>query len=193
MMNSRVRLLFVLLGLACAAGWHARAEELALQYRGHSVKGKYLYLDIVITGDISYDTVDAIRNGITANFLVNLHLLRTGGIFDSRRELVKQKTANYTISYDVWENIFLVQDKSKKKEYQALTPSDIVSQIGRSMSSVRMTIPSEEQKGKYILKGRIKIQTIKLFPPFGIFLYFFDPWNYDSGWISSEAFDLKKP
>jgi hypothetical protein len=193
MMNSRVRLLFVLLGLACAAGWNARAEELTLLYRGQSVKGKYLYLDIGIAGDISYDTVDAIRNGITADFLVNLHLVRTGGIFDSRRELVRQKTENFTISYDVWENVFLIQHKSKKKEYQARSPSDIVSQIDRSMSTVRMTVPSEEKSGRYIVKGRIKIQTIKLFPPFGIFLYFFDPWNYDSGWISSETFDIEKP
>jgi len=193
MMNARIRLLLVLFGLVSAAAWHARAEELTLQYRGYSIKGKYLYLDIGITGDISYDTVDAIRNGITANFLVNLHLVRTGGIFDSRRELVRQKSVSFTISYDVWDNVFLIQDKSKKKEYQALSPSDIVSQISRSMSTVRTTVPSAEKSGKYIVKGRIKIQTIKLFPPFGIFLYFFDPWNYDSGWINSETFELGKP
>jgi hypothetical protein len=190
-MNSRVRLLLVLLGLVCAAAWNARAEELTLLYRGQSLKGKYLFLDIGLAGDISYDTVDAIRNGITANFLVNLHLVRTGGIFDSRRELVRQKTLNFTISYDVWDNVFLIQDKSKKKQYQALSPSDIVSQIGLSMSTVRLTVPSEKKSGRYVVKGRIKIQTIKLFPPFGIFLYFFDPWNYDSGWISSQAFDLE--
>jgi hypothetical protein len=86
--------------------------------------------------------------------------------------------------------MFLIQDKSRKKEYQALSPSDIVIQISRSMSGVRVSVPSEEKSSKYIVKGRIKIQTIKLFPPFGIFLYFFDPWNYDSGWISSEAFEL---
>ena len=191
-MNARIRTLLVLLGLFYTTVWHARAGALTLEHRGHSVKGKYIYFEIGISGDISYDTVDAIRNGITANFLVNLHLLRTGGIFDSRRELVSQKTATFTISYDVWDNTFLIQDKSRKKEYQALSPSDIVNQINRSMSSVRVSVPSGEKSDKYIMKGRIKIQTIKLFPPFGIFLYFFDPWNYDSGWISSEAFELEK-
>jgi len=43
------------------------------------------------------------------------------------------------------------------------------------------------------VKGRIKIQTIKLYPPFGIFLYFFDPWNYDSGWIGSDVFEIALP
>lgn len=193
MRNARLRLLLFILVTVCAAARHARAEELTLQYRGHSVEGRYLYLEMGIAGEISYDTIDAIRNGITANLLVNLHLVRTGGIFDSGRELAGQRTDNFTISFDVWDNIFLIQDKARKKEYQAVSPSDIVSQISRSMNPVRMAVTSAEKNGKYIVKGRIKIQTIKLFPPFGIFLYFFDPWNYDSGWVSTEVFEMESP
>ena len=190
MRNASLRLLLVLLGVVCAAASQARAEELTLRYRGHSVEGRRLYLEMGITGDISYDTIDAIRNGITANLIVNLHLVRTGGIFDSGRELVGQRTENFTISYDVWEEIFLIEDKARKKEYQAVSPPDIVNQISRHLSPVRMNLASAEEYGKYIVKGRIKIQTIKLFPPFGIFLYFFDPWNYDSGWVGTEVFEV---
>jgi hypothetical protein len=191
--NARLRLLLVLLVSVCASAWRSGAGELTLQYRRHSVEGKYLHLDMVIMGEFSFDTIDAIRNGITANLLVNLHLVRTGGIFDSGRELVGQRTENFTISYDVWDNSFQIEDKARKKEHQVVQPSDIVSEISRSMSDVRMTIPSAARSGKYIVRGRIKIQTIKLFPPFGIFLYFFDPWNYDSGWISTEVFEVETP
>jgi hypothetical protein len=190
MRNARLRSLLILLVAVCAATLHARAEVLTLQYRSHFVEGKNLFLEIEITGEISYDTIDAIRNGISANLLITLHLMKSGGIFDSGRELIGQKTENFTISYDVWDNIFLIQDKARKKEYQAVSPSDIVNQVSRHMSPVRMNISSMGKNKKCVVKGRIKIQTIKLFPPFGIFLYFFDPWNYDSGWVNSEVFEL---
>jgi hypothetical protein len=41
-------------------------------------------------------------------------------------------------------------------------------------------------KDRLYLRAKIKIQTIRLFPPFGIFLLFFDPWNFESDWKQME-------
>jgi hypothetical protein len=193
MRNTRLIRLLALWGIVWAAAFPARAGELTIRYYRHFVEDKKLNLELGIVGEISYDTIDAIRNGITANLHVSFHLVRTGGIFDSGRELAGQRNETFTIAFDVWENTFLIQDKTRKKEYQASSPTDILRQISRNMSPVRMSVPPPDMEGKYVVKGRIKIQTIKLFPPFGLFLYIFDPWNYDSGWISTEVFEIVSP
>jgi hypothetical protein len=187
-------LLFLVLCIpVCGAAFRARAEELALRYDSYTVDGGYFYLKVGFVGEISYDTVDAIRNGITANLVVSLHLVRAGGVLDTGREIAGQVSETFTVSYDVWDNVFLIKDRARKKEYHAVSSSEMLSQISGHMNPVRLPLSAPRKKGKYFVKGRIKIQTIRLFPPFGIFLYFFDPWNYDSGWIGTEAFEIEMP
>ena len=182
---------FLLLALSTAGAHLCRGEDLDLRFTGHAYKNGRLYSEVTFGGDISYDTIDAIRNGITANIFVTAQLMKTGGLFTSGKEIVAQRTFTYKISYDVWDNRFVLSDKARKREHQAALESDIVRELSAAVSPLVLTLPKPEGDGKYLVRAKIKIQTIKLYPPFGIFLYFFDPWNYESGWMHSDTFSIE--
>jgi hypothetical protein len=182
---------FLLLALSTAGAGLCLGEDLGLRFTGYTYGNGRIYSDVSLGGDISYDTIDAIRNGITANIFVTVQLMKTGGLFTSGREIVAQRTFTYRISYDVWENRFVLNDKAKKREHQVALASDIVRELSAAVSPLALALAKPERDDKYMIRAKIKIQTIKLYPPFGIFLYFFDPWNYESGWMYSGSFSIE--
>jgi hypothetical protein len=60
------------------------------------------------------------------------------------------------------------------------------------VNPVTMSVTSIKADEKLVVRVKIKVQTIKLYPPFGIFLFFFDPWNYESSWLYSDVFTVEK-
>ncbi len=170
----------------------AFSKELSVNIKGKSVKGKVLYVTVDLDGNISYDTIEAIKNGITAKIYVTVQLLRSGGFINISQGTISQKTIAFTISYDVWENKFILKSKKLKKMFKLGNPAEIISSIEKSINPIVLSIGSAKSNYKLILRSKLEIQTIKLYPPFGIFLYFFDPWNYETKWTYSKSFTLKK-
>jgi len=169
----------------------ALGGDLSLHFVNQAYRDGRFYTDIRFDGDISYDTLDAIRNGITANMYITLQLSKSGGMFRSGRGVIAQKTESFTISFDVWENRFVLQDRSRKAEVLVSSPVEIVRQVTKFITPFSTPLTRVTLADRVFIRGKIKIQTIKLYPPFGIFLYFFDPWNYESGWFYSDTFTLE--
>jgi len=180
-------ILLVLLGAGGAC-----AENLTIQFQRNTVSDGQINAFFSLQGSISYDTVDAIRNGITAKLKINFQLTRSEGFLSLAQDILKEKVEELTISYDVWENSFVIENEEPRSVQQVKRASNIVSEINEMISPVVIDAASLSTDEKVSLRAKIYIQTIKLYPPFGIFLYFFDPWNYESDWIYSSPFTLKK-
>jgi hypothetical protein len=141
----------------------------------------------IIVGDMSYDTVDAIRNGITAKLFVTIQLSKSAGFLGIGKSTFVERAETFDISYDVWDNSFIIEDKKRKASYNAVSDKEIVHMINSVIIPLTMDISPIRGAERLYLRAKIKIQTIKLFPPFGIFLLFFDPWNYESEWERVEV------
>ncbi|UCB47215.1 MAG: DUF4390 domain-containing protein [Spirochaetota bacterium] len=168
------------------------AENLTIQFTRNTHNNGQYRAYFTLKGDISYDTIDAIRNGITAKLLITFQLTRSEGFLGLTQNVLREKIREFNISYDVWENTFIIEEEGPKKVYQVERTSDIVRKIYEMINPVLIDVSSLKKDDEISLRARINIQTIKLYPPFGIFLYFFDPWNYDSDWIYSNPFTLNK-
>jgi hypothetical protein len=59
--------------------------------------------------------------------------------------------------------------------------------MNAAINPLTMNLAGLEHAGQVYVRAKIKIQTIRLFPPFGIFLIFFDPWNFESVWSQTEV------
>ena len=180
-------ILLVLLGAGSAC-----AENLTIQFQRNTVSDGQINAFFSLQGSISYDTVDAIRNGITAKLKINFQLTQSEGFLSRGQGILKEKIEELTISYDVWENGFVIENEEPRSVQQVKRASNIVSKINEMISPVAIDAASLSTDEEVSLRAKIYIQTIKLYPPFGIFLYFFDPWNYESDWIYSSPFTLKK-
>ncbi len=180
-------ILLVLLGAGVAC-----AENLTIQFQRNTVSDGQINAFFSLQGSISYDTVDAIRNGITAKLKISFQLTRSEGFLSLAQDILKEKVEELTISYDVWENGFVIENEGPRNVQHVERASNIVSKINEMISPVVIDAASLSTDEEVLLRAKINIQTIKLYPPFGIFLYFFDPWNYESDWIYSNPFTLKK-
>jgi hypothetical protein len=180
-------ILLVLLGAGVAC-----AENLTIQFQRNTVSDGQINAFFSLQGSISYDTVDAIRNGITAKLKISFQLTRSEGFLSLAQDILKEKVEELTISYDVWENGFVIENEGPRNVQRVERASNIVSKINEMISPVVIDAASLRMDEEVSLRAKISIQTIKLYPPFGIFLYFFDPWNYESDWIYSSPFTLKK-
>lgn len=165
-------------------------KELSVNILNKKFKGGNLYTEVSLKGNLSFDTIDAIRNGITAKLFVTLQLLRNGGFMNLGHVTISEKTVSMTISYNVWDNNFALKGKDFKKDIRISNPGAITGVIEKNINPIILIVKSSKIKSKLVIRGKIEIQTIKLYPPFGIFLYFFDPWNYESEWIYSNVFML---
>ncbi len=191
-MKKRKYLLFFTALLILFITGSIQAEQLTVQFNKNNYHDDQLNSYFSFMGNISYDTIDAIRNGITARVILTFQLLKSGGVFRSGKRIVREKTEIFTISYDVWENGFIISDIDKKNEFRVTRPSDILIKINEVINPLSLSVPSINKKQKLFLRVKIKIQTIKLYPPFGIFLFFFDPWNYESKWVNTKVFILQE-
>jgi len=180
-------ILLVLLGAGGAC-----AENLTIQFQRNTVSDGQINVFFSLQGSISYDTVDAIRNGITAKLKINFQLTRSEGFLSRGQDILREKVEELTISYDVWENGFVIENEEPRSVQQVKRASNIVSKVNEMISPTVIDAASLSTDEEVSLRAKIYIQTIKLYPPFGIFLYFFDPWNYESDWIYSSPFTLKK-
>ena len=163
-----------------------RAEQLSVRFDQNSINDSRLESSISFVGDISYDTIDAIRNGITARLILTIQCARGGALRGSVRKILKEEIETFNISYDVWENRFKLIDQNRKEEYYITYPQSILEKIAEVINPLSYSIPKAYLDERLLLRVKIKIKTIKLYPPFGIFLVFFDPWNYESNWMSTE-------
>ena len=166
------------------------ANKLTVVFNENMYKNKLFQSDFSIAGDISYDTIEAIQNGITANMFVTFQLLRSKSIIARGRNLKGEIVYSFTISYDVWGNSFIII--YNETTYYVDKSSDIIGEIEQMISPLSMKVNPEHEKEKFILRAKIKVETIKLYPPLGIFLIFIDPWNYESGWINTDVFTLEQ-
>jgi hypothetical protein len=163
-----------------------QAEQLSVRFDQNSINNSRLESSISFVGDIPYDTIDAVRNGITARLILTIQFVRGGALRGSVRKILKEEIETFNISYDVWENSFKLIDQKRKEEYYITYLPSILEKIAEVINPLSYSIPKIDIDEKLLLRVKIKIQTIKLYPPFGIFLVFFDPWNYESNWISSD-------
>ncbi len=183
----KVRIFFFFTALyVLASTSYLVAEDLTIQFSGHTVDRDTLHAYFSLKGAISYDTIDAIRNGITAKFFITFQLSRSGGLLGIGRSTYIEKVETFNISYDVWENLFIIEDRNRKGRHQALSSSDIINKINSIISPLSLSLTSTRNAEPLYLRAKVKMQTIKLFPPFGIFLIFFDPWNYESRWVYTD-------
>ena len=150
--------------------------------------GRFLS-DLSLNGEIPVDTIDAIRNGITANLFLTFQLLSSNRLIARGSNLKGEKVYSFAISYDIWENNFIIVNG--KNKYYADKPTDIIRQINEIINPLKIKVSKDYIKDKIIFRAKVKIETIKLYPPLGIFLVFFDPWNYESGWINTADFTLE--
>ncbi len=187
--NALILLSLLLFFLLPAGLW---ADPLSVDFHTYVLRETRLESNLSIVGDISYDTIDAIRNGITARFNLTVQLHEGGGIFGGTKKLVDQKSKVFTISFDVWENRFIVNDRRRREDHYVNVSSQLLAKINEIMNPFILTLPDEYIRKEFRMRAKIKIQTIKLYPPFGIFLLFFDPWNYESSWIDSDIFNVEE-
>ncbi|KPJ83883.1 MAG: hypothetical protein AMS17_16930, partial [Spirochaetes bacterium DG_61] len=166
---------------------HVRAEELSIQFENHTIEQGKLTTSLSITGDISYDTIDAIRNGITAKFFVTFQLSSSARFIGRSRTTFVETIESFNISYDVWENSYILHDNRQKNTLVARNSGDILYRINDATSPLVTDVTAMDWNDRLYMRAKIKIQTIRLFPPFGIFLLFFDPWNFESSWIQTEV------
>jgi hypothetical protein len=164
------------------------AEQLNLEFLHHQFGERRVETSCRLTGSLSYDIVDAIRNGLTAKLSVTFRLKYAPGFIDIRRQYIREKTDNFTISYDVWEDSFIVYDRRRRSNFSVRSSAQIIEKIGEAVSPVQLGSPTIQEGDQLIVRGRIRIQSVKLFPPLGLFLIFYNPWNYESGWFQSDIF-----
>jgi hypothetical protein len=170
--------------LPCAFSW---ADELSVQFSGHSKQEERLESSIAITGAISYDIIDAIRNGITAKLFITFQLSNSSRFIGRTRSTFRERSESFNIYYDVWENGFVLEDNLRKNHHIVRRYDDIIDVMNAAINPLSMNLSGLEHTGQVYMRARIKIQTIRLFPPFGIFLIFFDPWNFESVWSQTEV------
>ncbi len=163
------------------------ADPLSVQFNNHTIENKKIKTSYIIVGDISYDTVDAIKNGISAKLFVTIQLSKSAGFLGIGKSTFVERAESFDISFDVWDNRFIIEDKKRRNSFQAANAYEIVSAINSNIIPLTMDISPIRGAERLYLRAKIKIQTIKLFPPFGIFLLFFDPWNYESDWERVEV------
>jgi len=168
-----------------------RGEQLTIKWDKTLYKNNGIETYFKISGNISYDTIDAIRNGITARLYISVQLIKTGGAFGLGKNVIEEKVEAFIFSYDVWDNSFIIQDRNRVKDYHINSPLQLINQINQVSNPIFFEIPSIDSSEVLMFRGKIRIQTVKLYPPFGIFLFFFDPWNYESSWVYSKDFTIK--
>ena len=82
--------------LLSTSGIHA--DKLKIIFNESTYRDKLFQSDISVSGEISYDTIEAIRSGITANMFVTFQLLRNNRLVARVRNLKGEKdgeTAGY--------------------------------------------------------------------------------------------------
>jgi hypothetical protein len=168
------------------------ADALTVKFDTSELLHGNLVTPVALTGSFSFDTLDAIRNGITARIFITFQLTRAPGFIGLGKKVFQQRQETFTLSFDVWNDRFILEDKQRKDQYNADTQSDVISHVNALISPLTFKTSSIGDSESLLIRARIKIQSIKLFPPFGIFLVFFDPWNYESNWIQSDVFTMKK-
>jgi hypothetical protein len=168
------------------------AENLTIQFHSNTVEQENCHTDFSLNGYITYDTVDAIKNGITAKLKVTFQLIRSEGLRGLGQNVLREKVQSLNISYDVWENSFIIEKEDTKSVHYVEKEGNIIHMVNEMISPIVIDVSSLNINEEVVLRAKIYIETIKLYPPFGIFLYFFDPWNYESDWIYSSSFSLKK-
>ncbi len=191
-MKKRFYLYFFIIFFVSFVIDHLYAENLTIQFNKNTYSNGKFQSYFSLNGNISYDTVDAIQNGITAKFHITFQLTKSEGFLGLAQNVIKERVESFFISYDVWENTFIIQDKVRNNSYYADRAGNIVKKIYEIINPVTIDLSSIKENDQMTLRAKIYIQTIKLYPPFGIFLYFFDPWNYESNWIYTEPFILNK-
>ncbi|MBN2322857.1 MAG: DUF4390 domain-containing protein [Spirochaetes bacterium] len=174
------------------AGGAVCAENLSVQFHSNTVEQGSCHTDFSLNGYITYDTVDAIKNGITAKLKVTFQLIRSEGFRGLGQNVLREKVRSLYISYDVWEDSFVIENEDPKSVYYVEKEGNIIRMVNEIISPIVIDASPLNVDGEVVLRAKIYIETIKLYPPFGIFLYFFDPWNYESDWIYSSSFSLKK-
>ncbi len=174
----------ILAAFLCSLSW---ADELSIEFSGYSSTEKRLQSSVYITGDISYDIVDAIRNGITAKFFITFQLSNSARFIGRSRTTFMEQSESFNIYYDVWENGFVLEDNLRNNHHIVHRYRDIIDTMNTAINPLTMNLAGLEYEGQVYVRARIKIQTIRLFPPFGIFLIFFDPWNFESVWSQIEV------
>jgi len=185
------KVFFFVLVLFALSSMYVFPDSLTVKFNTSEFVDGKLVTPVALTGTISYDTIDAIRNGITAKLFITFQLTRAPGFIGMGKKVFKQKLETFTISFDVWDNSFVLEDKRRKYLYNAVSSLEVITHVNEIISPLIFETSSIGDTQPLLLRARIKIQSIKLFPPFGIFLVFFDPWNYESSWIQSNEFTLK--
>jgi hypothetical protein len=191
MKRNAVTLLTVILLVLFITG-SVCAENLTMQFHSNNLRDGYVHTYFSLSGSISYDTIDAIKNGITAKLRITFQLTRSDGFLGLAQNILREKVESLTISYDVWENSYVIEKEEPKSVYNIEKAANIVQKVNEIISPIVIDVASLDTNEEFLLRAKISIQTIKLYPPFGIFLYFFDPWNYESNWIYSQPFTIKK-
>lgn len=191
-MKKRSILPFCIIIWILFTAYSLNAEQLAVECNRKYYQNGLFYSYFNLKGSISYDTMDAIQNGITAKFFITFQLLKSRGVFRQGKNVVGEKVYTYTIHYDVWENSFVITDTKRKEKYHVSGSASIISEINERANPLSFEVISVDRNENLLLRSKVKIETIKLYPPFGIFLLFFDPWNYESSWISTDVFTLEK-
>jgi hypothetical protein len=176
--------IIILALLPRALSW---SDELNIQFSESSSFDERLQASVHISGDISYDIINAIRNGITAKLFITFQLSNSARFIGRSRTTFREKTESFNIYYDVWENGFVLEDNSQNSLRIVHRYSDIIDTMNEAINPLSMNLAGLEHEGQVYLRARIKIKTIRLFPPFGIFLIFFDPWNFKSVWSQTEV------
>ncbi len=167
-------------------------DSLTVKFNTSELMDGKLLTPVALTGTISYDTLDAIRNGITAKLFITFQLMRAPGFIGMGKKVFKQRLETFTISFDVWDNSFILEDKRRQELFNTGSSSEVIAHVNKMISPLTFEASSIGDTEPLLLRARIKIQSIKLFPPFGIFLVFLDPWNFESRWIQSDVFTLNK-
>lgn len=193
-MKMKIRLVYflVIVLFVLPVGGTIYAENLTVQFHSSRVEQGSCHTDFSLNGYITYDTVDAIKNGITAKLKVTFQLIRSEGFRGLGQNVLREKVEALNISYDVWENSFVIENEDPKSVHYVEKEGNIIRMVNEIISPVVIDVSSLNGNEEVVLRAKIYIETIKLYPPFGIFLYFFDPWNYESDWIYSSSFSLKK-
>jgi hypothetical protein len=163
------------------------SEKLSFQYGESSLKADTLYVPVSLTGDFSFDTIDAVRNGITVKLFVTYQISNSARFLGRSRTTFSETIESFDLFFDVWENTYVLRDNRRRNKLTAHTTGEILEQISAVIAPLAFNLSSLEPSDTFYVRARIKIQTIKLFPPLGFFLLFFDPWNFESEWVQTDV------
>jgi hypothetical protein len=177
------------LALLCTVS-AARADQLGIRYHSLDQSNERVEVRCTLNGQLSFDTVDAIRNGVSAKISLSFQLAEAPGLIGMGKQIISERHENYNISYDVWENTFVIEDRRRRTTIEASSPRDIPGKISQLLVPVSLRAASIESDHRLVVRGKVKVTTIKLVPPLGLFLVFFNPWNFESDWIQSKPFTL---